>query len=72
MDFELAEDHRMLKDLVGRFVDDELMPLEGAVLDLRSASSRMVLLNQARSSGCSHFAWSGESVSTHSANTPPP
>src|SRR5450432_1155175 len=32
MDFELAEDHRMLKDLAARFVDDELMPLEAAVL----------------------------------------
>jgi len=32
MDFELAEEHRMLKDLVGRFVDDELMPLEAGVL----------------------------------------
>jgi acyl-CoA dehydrogenase len=32
MDFELAEDHRMLKDLVARFVKDELMPLEAAVL----------------------------------------
>src|SRR5579875_429071 len=32
MDFELAEEHRMLADLVGRFVDDELMPLEGEVL----------------------------------------
>jgi len=32
MDFELAEDHRMLRDLVTRFVDDELMPLESAVL----------------------------------------
>ena len=37
MDFELAEDHRMLKDLVGRFVDDELMPLEGAVLAREAA-----------------------------------
>ena len=32
MDFELAEEHRMLRDLVQRFVQDELMPLEGAVL----------------------------------------
>jgi acyl-CoA dehydrogenase len=32
MEFELAEEHRMLKDLVRRFVDDELMPLEAAVL----------------------------------------
>ncbi len=32
MDFELPEEHRMLKDLVARFVDDELMPLEAGVL----------------------------------------
>jgi acyl-CoA dehydrogenase len=32
MDFEIAEEHRMLKDLVARFVRDELMPLEAAVL----------------------------------------
>jgi len=32
MDFELSEEHRMLKDLVARFVRDELMPLEPAVL----------------------------------------
>jgi acyl-CoA dehydrogenase len=32
MDFELAEEHRMLKDLVARFVKDELMPLEAGVL----------------------------------------
>jgi acyl-CoA dehydrogenase len=32
MDFELAEEHRMLKDLVARFVKDELIPLEAGVL----------------------------------------
>ena len=32
MDFEIAEEHRMLKDLVAHFVADELMPLEPAVL----------------------------------------
>jgi acyl-CoA dehydrogenase len=32
VDFELAEEHRMLRDLVQRFVRDELMPLEAAVL----------------------------------------
>ncbi|HEY4344790.1 MAG TPA: acyl-CoA dehydrogenase [Parvibaculum sp.] len=32
MNFDLAEDHRMLKDLVARFVRDELMPLEPKVL----------------------------------------
>jgi len=33
MDFELIEEHRMLRDLVQRFVRDELMPLEAAVLE---------------------------------------
>ncbi|MGH6992015.1 MAG: acyl-CoA dehydrogenase family protein, partial [Caulobacteraceae bacterium] len=32
MEFELAEEQRMLADLAGRFVADELMPLEAAVL----------------------------------------
>jgi len=32
MQFELSEEHRMLKDLVARFVRDELMPLEAAVM----------------------------------------
>jgi acyl-CoA dehydrogenase len=37
MNFELDEDHRMLKDLVRRFVDDNLIPLEATVLE-REAS----------------------------------
>ena len=32
MDFELGEEHRMLKDLVARFVRDELAPLEAKTL----------------------------------------
>ena len=32
MHFELAEEHRMLKDLVQKFVRDELMPLEADVM----------------------------------------
>ncbi len=32
MDFEIAEEHRMLKDLVANFVRDELLPLEPGVL----------------------------------------
>ncbi|WP_337187797.1 acyl-CoA dehydrogenase family protein [Phenylobacterium sp.] len=32
MEFELSEEHRMLKDLVVRFVRDELMPLETGVM----------------------------------------
>ena len=33
MNFELAEEHRMLADLVRRFLDDHLIPLEGRVLE---------------------------------------
>jgi acyl-CoA dehydrogenase len=32
MEFEISEEHRMLKELVHRFVKDELMPLEAGVL----------------------------------------
>ena len=39
MHFELAEEHRMLQDLVQKFVRDELIPLEGAVL-AREASGQ--------------------------------
>src|SRR5215469_16611900 len=37
MDFEIAEEHRMLQDLVARFVADELMPLEKGVLAREAA-----------------------------------
>src|SRR5258708_3437996 len=37
MEFELAEEHRMLKELVHRFVEDELMPLEAGVLEREAA-----------------------------------
>ncbi len=37
MDFELAEEHRMLADLAARFVADELMPLEAGVLAREAA-----------------------------------
>lgn len=33
MDFELAEEHRLLQDLVARFVRENLMPLEQKVLE---------------------------------------
>jgi acyl-CoA dehydrogenase len=33
MNFDLDDDHRMIAELVRRFVDDELVPLENAVLD---------------------------------------
>ena len=37
MEFALSEEHRMLKDLVRRFVDDQLMPLEARVLAREAA-----------------------------------
>jgi acyl-CoA dehydrogenase len=37
MEFELSEEHRMLKELVHRFVNDELMPLEAGVLAREAA-----------------------------------
>ena len=33
MNFELAEEHRLLQDLVARFVRENLMPLENKVLE---------------------------------------
>jgi acyl-CoA dehydrogenase len=45
MDFELSEEHRMLKDLVHRFVDDELLPLEASVL-AREASGHGLFLSE--------------------------
>ena len=44
MNFELDEEHRMLKDLVARFVRDELIPLEGAVLAREASSGQLELL----------------------------
>ncbi|HEV2364850.1 MAG TPA: acyl-CoA dehydrogenase family protein [Caulobacteraceae bacterium] len=43
MDFELAEEHRMLAELVGRFVDDELLPLEAKVLAREAAGGGLGL-----------------------------
>ena len=34
---KIAEEHKMLQDLVAKFVDEKLMPLEKSVLD-REAS----------------------------------
>jgi alkylation response protein AidB-like acyl-CoA dehydrogenase len=43
MEFALSEEHQMLKDLVHRFVQDELIPLEPIVLE-REASGRGTIL----------------------------
>ena len=45
MDFEIAEEHRMLKDLVRRFVDDELMPFEAGVLAREAEGKGMNLVS---------------------------
>jgi acyl-CoA dehydrogenase len=44
MDFELSEDHRLLQDLVARFVRESLMPLEQEVLK-RDASGQGAYLS---------------------------
>jgi alkylation response protein AidB-like acyl-CoA dehydrogenase len=48
MNFELAEEHRMLADLVQRFVRDHLMPLEPAVLAREAAGEDSELTAQER------------------------
>jgi len=41
--FELPEEHRMLQDLVAKFVDRELMPLEKAVLAREMSGQKSAL-----------------------------
>lgn len=48
MDFALAEEHRMLKDLVARFVRDELLPLEKNVLAREAAGQGATLSSEER------------------------
>ncbi len=43
MNFELGEEHRMLKDLVTRFVADELLPLEARMLAREAAGQSVEL-----------------------------
>ena len=46
MNFDLDEDHRMLKDLVRRFVDDHLNPLEAGVLEREAAGGAAALTGE--------------------------
>lgn len=48
MDFELAEEHRMLKDLVARFVREHLIPLEAAALAREATTGQLTLLEEDR------------------------
>ncbi len=43
MNFALSEEHRMLQDLVRRFVDDELIPLEKSVLEREASGGGTIL-----------------------------
>ena len=46
MNFELAEEHRMLKELVRKFVDTQLMPLENSVLAREAAGQGSYLTKE--------------------------
>jgi acyl-CoA dehydrogenase len=46
MNFELDEDHRMLADLVRRFVEDELIPMEPTILQREASGQPAVLTHE--------------------------
>ena len=48
MDFELDEDHRMLKELVARFVGEHLLPLEADALAREAGTGRLTVPEQDR------------------------
>jgi len=48
LDFQLAEEHQMLKDLVAKFVRDQLIPLEPAVLARDAAGESIALTAEER------------------------
>ena len=43
MEFELSDEDRMLKELVHRFVQDALMPLEAEVLRREAAGEGLII-----------------------------
>jgi acyl-CoA dehydrogenase len=48
VDFELSDEHRMLKELVQRFVREELIPLENAVLAREASGQGAVITREER------------------------
>ena len=46
MPFDLVEEHAMLRDLVAKFVDNELMPLEKAVMAREAAGGEVRLTDE--------------------------
>lgn len=47
MDFPLSEEHRMVRDVVSRFVKEDLMPLEASVLARETAGEGLTLKPEA-------------------------
>lgn len=47
MDFQLSDEHRMLKELTARFVRDELMPLEAGILAREAEGQGLYLAPEA-------------------------
>ena len=48
MDFALSDEHRMLKDLVARFVREELLPFEPIVLEREASGQGAILTGEER------------------------
>ena len=48
MEFALSEEHQMLKDLVRRFVQAELIPLERVVLEREAAGGGTIVTSDER------------------------
>ena len=48
MDFALSDEHRMLKDLVARFVREELLPFEPIVLEREASGQGTILTSDER------------------------
>jgi acyl-CoA dehydrogenase len=48
MNFELDQEHRMLKDLMARFVREQLMPLEAAALAREATTGQLTILEEDR------------------------
>ena len=54
--FELSEEHRMLQDLVAKFIDRDVMPLEKAVLAREMSGQKSALMPRKRKRPCSASA----------------
>lgn len=46
MNFELLEEHQMIKDLMARFVREQLIPLEGAAMAREATTGQLTILEE--------------------------